>query len=99
MINNEHLVEYLSNHENGVEISIKAVDKLIRNKNEETKVDGEQATLCSSTCSKRGIYEIYASLGLIKLVKYDVDENSKYFQIVDEDSLKNLKEQIIENYK
>lgn len=90
----KELINYLENHENGVEISKKAVDKLLRNLDNGNETQGETSTLCSSTCSKRGIYEIYTMMNLIKLIRYDMEENAKYFEVVDKDGLIKIKKEI-----
>ncbi len=95
---NQELVNYLENHENGVEIAIKAVAKLLRNKKAGEDTQGDESTLCSSTCSKRGIYEIYTMLKLVELVHYDVENNAKFFKVIDEDGLLKIEKEIKEKY-
>lgn len=91
----KELQEFLEKDENNIKIAIDAIDKLLRNLIE-TKDD--ETTLCSSTCSKRSVYEIYASMKLIELVKYDEENNAKYFKVVNKEALLDIKERINSRY-
>ncbi len=94
----KELETYLNEHENGVEVAIKAVAKLLRNKKAGEETQGELSTLCSATCSKRGVYEIYTMMNLIKLVRYDQEINAKYFEVIDENGLLEVEKEIKERY-
>ncbi len=94
----KELETYLNEHENGVEVAIKAVAKLLRNKKAGEETQGELSTLCSVTCSKRGVYEIYTMMNLIKLVRYDQEINAKYFEVIDENGLLEVEKEIKERY-
>ncbi len=90
----QDILEYIRTHEEGRTVAIKAIDKLIRNlKNGERTLD-DKATQCSSTCSKRDIYEIYTSLGLLRMTKFVEETNDKYFEVVDLNGLLEIKEEI-----
>ncbi len=90
----DDVIKYIQTHEEGRVVAIKAIDKLIRNRDAEQGTYVDKSTLCSSTCSKRSIYEIYTSIGLIRLVKYVPETNDKYFEVIDYDGLLELKEEI-----
>ncbi len=82
-----------------IDIALKAVDKLVRNKEENTTYfEDVQSTLCSTTCSKRSIYSIFEEMKLIELIKYDEEVDSKFYRIIDEKALKSVKSYIITKY-